>query len=851
MPDRFDMSKIRDFAYYAPSLLRIKTNIPGPTGKEVERIIPFTFNESQWKLHRVWEHQLATVGYVRIIILKARRQGMSTYLEGRGFHKDVTNANTHGFIIAHDKDSTNTIFDMSKLFYEALPKQYKPMKRYSSKKELVFENPNERTRFDNPGLRSKIEVFTAGKVGASRSGGYSWAHFSEVAFFDNAEELISGTAPTIPDIPGSFIVYESTAYGRGGFFHEEWLKATSKKKRKETNFVPIFFSWLEFASYSKPFNDGCQKKDLLGTLDPEEKMLYKKFHATTEQLHWRRHKILDLSDDLDLFHQEYPTTPDEAFISAGQSYFNRRKVTALLDLCIAPETQGEVSTGRIVVEDSEGPLQIWEHPLRDAEYMIGVDVGGGSDDGDPSCMEVVKVPRGVPVLEQVAEWHDVCDPVVLAGRAIGLATYYNMATIAPEINNHGLTTLNEIKTHYYNIYRWQYFDRYGKALTNKLGWECVDPEAEILTADLQLVKAKDLNVGDLLVGCDESLPSTSRRLRNQVVVGLKTFRALKLKISFVNGTFTIVSDNHPFLCHSYNEYWLEAKDIIKGTQIKYIPKVVPLRTYEAGRLSGLLDGEGHIAATGTRTTTGNRCGLQMAITQVVGPLADEIDDLWEELGFVSMKKYNRRFDDRHRQEMCTMGLYTFGDIVRALSLLRPTRLLRNFVEGNLIECNTVRSFGNLEVASIEQIGAGEVLGIETNGHTLVVDGLISHNTNMSTRPLLCDYTSACVNANILVIRSRELVEEMLSFIKRASVGGEADSGCHDDRIMAFMITIFCLAHSYQSASMLRELGLYTEPIVTETKHPTILTPTDHDLLAEVAMEERMEYFRGESAWLNY
>ena len=265
----------------------------------------------------------------------------------------------------------------------------------------------------------------------------------------------------------------------------------------------------------------------------------------------------------------------------------------LLDKCVDPIMVGEI-TNLEFVENDEGPLQIWEKPKKGAEYMLGIDVGGGTDEGDPSVIEVVKVPVGKPILEQVAEWRDWCDPVVLAGKAIALGNYYNAGTLAPEINNHGLTTLNEIKNHYWNIYRWQYFDRFGKYLTNKLGWE----------------------------------------------------------------------------------------------------------------------------------------------------------------------------------------------------------------------------------------------------------------TNMSTRPLLCDYASACVNADILVIRSKGLADEMMSFIKRPSTGGEADAGCHDDRVMAWMITIFCLAHSFQSSSMLKELGLFTDPIVTEEKPYKILSEYDHDPKS-FGEEERGGYFQGETAWMNY
>jgi intein/homing endonuclease len=53
-------------------------------------------------------------------------------------------------------------------------------------------------------------------------------------------------------------------------------------------------------------------------------------------------------------------------------------------------------------------------------------------------------------------------------------------------------------------------------------------------------------------------------------------------------------------------------------------------------------------------------------------------------------------------------------------------------------------------------------------------------TNVGTKPLLCQYVGACLTANILEINSEELVDEMLSFVRNMNNSGEADYNCHDD-----------------------------------------------------------------------
>src|SRR3972149_981223 len=157
---QIDLSQISDFRYYAENLLKIKT--------EKRQIIPFKFNIEQERLHKIWEWQLKTLGMVRLIILKDRRIGCSTYVDARQFHQTTTIPNTGGYIVTHDKPSLGKIFGMAKLFYDELPKAFRPMKRYSNKTELVFENPNTKSRFSNPGLRSFMEVFSANTGTASR-----------------------------------------------------------------------------------------------------------------------------------------------------------------------------------------------------------------------------------------------------------------------------------------------------------------------------------------------------------------------------------------------------------------------------------------------------------------------------------------------------------------------------------------------------------------------------------------------------------------------------------------------------------------------------------------------------------
>jgi len=489
MITQFDLSRIREYRYYAENLLKIKILDP-------ESIIPFALNPIQVRLDATVEHLFKTVGYVKIMVLKARREGLSTYIESRIFHRVHTTSNTQAFIIAHNKKSLNTIFSMSKLFYECLPASLRPMTRFYSKNELVFENPSDKNRLIEPGLRSQIEVYSARRMEDLRSAGYTYGHLSEAAFYPDGSEVAANVIPTIPNSPGTFLAIESTANGQGDYFHEKWKEA----KKKRNNFYPIFFSWLEFPKYSMPFPSIEMKGDLLATLEPEEGYLIKKYKATPEQLFWRRFMIKEFDGDVELFHQEYPTTDKEAFISSGKCYFNRNKLVKLRESTIIdPIFIGDISEYGLI-ENEDGPLKIWEMPLPGRDYVLGADTTGGVEGGNCAGMEVVLVPQGDFVVTQVAEYKEIIDPVLFARKIALLGNYYNEALASPEINNHGLTTLTQLKDIYWNLYRWQYFDKLGKYHTDKLGWDnnmstksfLCDYTSACLNLDYLVIRSSDL-----------------------------------------------------------------------------------------------------------------------------------------------------------------------------------------------------------------------------------------------------------------------------------------------------------------------------------------------------------------------
>ena len=85
------------------------------------RLIALNLNAAQQQLDRQINEQYEKHGRVRILILKSRQTGISTYCQARGFWKTVSAQNQNAVVVSHLNESTKAIFGMVKNFYDNLP----------------------------------------------------------------------------------------------------------------------------------------------------------------------------------------------------------------------------------------------------------------------------------------------------------------------------------------------------------------------------------------------------------------------------------------------------------------------------------------------------------------------------------------------------------------------------------------------------------------------------------------------------------------------------------------------------------------------------------------------------------
>ena len=142
--------RLKDFQYFAENFFKIRTKNGSVT--------PFILNRAQLYILDRLEAQLKETGKVRAICLKGRQQGVSTLIQARYFHKTITNRGIKTFILTHESQATKNLFDMTRRYYEYLPKGLVPKANRDSQKELKFES-----------IDSGYAIGTAGAKGTGRS----------------------------------------------------------------------------------------------------------------------------------------------------------------------------------------------------------------------------------------------------------------------------------------------------------------------------------------------------------------------------------------------------------------------------------------------------------------------------------------------------------------------------------------------------------------------------------------------------------------------------------------------------------------------------------------------------------
>jgi len=456
---RFDY----DFEYWAATSVYIKD-------KESGKDILFKLNRGQRRLlSRLEKMRLAGIP-IRVILLKARQWGGSTLTQIYSAWIQVVlkkDSKWNSVIVADVEGQTLNIRTMFNNMAKMYPKSTGTitLKRFegSSKNKQIEEND------------TVISIGSMQKPESLRSDDIKISHLSEVGLWKataskSPEDLAQAIKSSIPKLPLTMIVEESTAKGVGNYFHRSWQRAVSG----ESGYDPVFVSWFDIERNRKKIEDFNKFIDRMNDYDH---FLWG-LGATLEGINWYNDFLnSELMGDHWRMKSENPSTAEEAFQSTGRRAFSPLYVLQARRTCIEPFYKGELyGDGVKGVEALKnirfdnyngGELYVWGMPDNSLNvknrYCAFVDIGGRNDKADWSIISVFdrywSIDGGIP--ERVATWRGHLDQDLVAWKAAQIAKWYNEALLAVETNSlktqksegdHFLTVLDEIAPYYDNLY---------------------------------------------------------------------------------------------------------------------------------------------------------------------------------------------------------------------------------------------------------------------------------------------------------------------------------------------------------------------------------------------------------------
>jgi hypothetical protein len=377
----------QDFWYFCTTYLKIRD--------KQDNLIPLIPNRAQRIiLETLWTHN-------RVYILKARQMGATTIVWAWRFWKWMFKPNYEGLTTAHREKDAIKIFKVPRRFYAHLPPY---LRKHGFK--LARDNTQEMESARGAYIGCQT-VGTGVSEEQDRGGTLSDLHCTEFAFYKNVAGTMAGLFQQVGKSP---IVLETTANSLNEA-HAMWVRQDGYKK--------LFLTWT--------LDDGYQMDEAPALFTPEWeyygawKQYQKLWGITDKQLNWAVDTFINECNlSWDLFNQEYPISPELAFITSGQRFFNR----------VYPH-----------VEALDGYLEFAE-PQVGRTYSMGVDAASGAPDGDKQAASVFDVTdEGAPT--KVASIYCQVDLKTFGAWCLWLAQRYK-CTATVERNASGQSVIEDM-----------------------------------------------------------------------------------------------------------------------------------------------------------------------------------------------------------------------------------------------------------------------------------------------------------------------------------------------------------------------------------------------------------------------
>ena len=477
-----------DYLYFAEAYWRIR---PKDFGDD----IPFRLRAIQVELLMEMEEQRLAGKPIRVIVLKARQLGVSTFVDSyMGWYQIMWEKSKDSLIVGHQSDSTVEVEDMYTKAINALPDFlfYEMGKKYEYAGKPKITGSKTRNISHIPARNCKIKMGSSVNPESARGGSSALIHYTEVAFWQetaklNPRNIIKAATSATGGKPGTMVIIESTPNGQN-FFKDECDRAVAVDDygNKLSSFTLCFITWWKTKLYfiqlptshatsgsaSTHATSGSPADELPTLAEFAQQLIERRedkkngwaylywlwtIGATLEGIYWYMVTRKDYQSDDDM-QQEFPSDPIEAFKYSGTLEYDlylceKRKKTCkpavfIGDICGDAPKGIEAMRNLRLYEDTAGCLKIWERPnklgIYRNRYLVSVDIGGKYATSDYSVITVFDRlgqmlndegeldEQGGPTV--VAEWYGHTDPDLLAIKCAQIAAYYDNALLVVENN---------------------------------------------------------------------------------------------------------------------------------------------------------------------------------------------------------------------------------------------------------------------------------------------------------------------------------------------------------------------------------------------------------------------------------
>lgn len=347
------------------------------------QVVPFRLNRVQ----RILEARVARAERsgkpVRIVILKGRQFGCSTWAILRYAYCMLTRPRFKTKLVADVNEKATELMQKVALVFDEMHKENGDPWRITLEADTVKQ-----IKLGWP-LSSAFQVTSAEAKNPGHSETVEALHMTETSRWKDAQEQAYGLEITLPELPGTFGIDETTAHGDQGYFRDKFMRAWNRERGITEEMAAsatvlggagwgaVFFPWFlhhedRWSHVNKVPLPKNIADEITDSLTDDEVLLLKQTYiergkglvsVDLDQLAWRRYYISEkCAGSLDTFHEQFPAFPEEAFLASGRPVFDQaalRKVSQTM-VC-EPEWKGDI-------EDVDGdPLM--SNPLMRSEVF--------------------------------------------------------------------------------------------------------------------------------------------------------------------------------------------------------------------------------------------------------------------------------------------------------------------------------------------------------------------------------------------------------------------------------------------------------------------------------------------------